>query len=144
MKGLLGALRLLAFAVVGIVVASALFFVLNVLVSANYSAGTSYIEDWIVRATCEEYELSGSVRDTAGKPVVFAIVEVSFLGYQHTTRSTGDGTFVLRASEAVCDQRPPDRVNLLIMADNFRPKRQSLPFDQRTLDVLMDARDFRP
>jgi hypothetical protein len=30
------------------------------------------------------------------------------------------------------------------MADNFRPKRQSLPLEQRTLDVLLDSRDFRP
>jgi hypothetical protein len=144
MRRFLAALRFVVFVAFGVVVASALFFVLNVLISANYNAGTSYIEDWIVRATCDEYELSGTVRDTAGKPVPFAIVEASYLGYQLTTRSNGDGTFMLRASEAVCDQRPPDRVNVLVMAEDFRPKRQNLPFDQNKLDVLLDARDFRP
>ncbi len=144
MKKLLAAVRLLFFAAFGVVIASALFFVLNLLISANYSAGTSFIEDWIVQATCDEYELSGTVRDTAGKPVPFAIVEAAYFGSTLTTRSNSDGTFRLQAAEAVCDERPPERVNVLIMADDFRPKRHSVPFEQSILDVSLDARDFRP
>ena len=144
MKKLLAVVRLVFFAAFGVVIASALFFVLNVLVSANYNAGTSFIEDWILRATCDEYELEGTVRDTAGRPVPFAIIEAAYFGSTLTTRSNSDGTFHLKAAEAVCDQRPPERVNVLIMADDFRPKRHSLPFEQSTLEVALDARDFRP
>jgi hypothetical protein len=143
-KKLLAAARLLFFAAFGVVIASALFFVLSVLISANYNAGTSFIEDWIVRATCDEYELSGTVRDTAGRPVPFAIIEAGYFGSTLTTRSNSDGTFRLQAAEAVCDQRPPERVNVLIMADDFRPKRHSVPFEQSILEVSLDTRDFRP
>jgi hypothetical protein len=144
MKKLLAAVRLLFFAAFGVVIASALFFLLNVLISANYNAGTSFIEDWIVRATCDEYELAGTVRDTAGRPVPFAIIEAAYFGATLTTRSNSDGTFRLKAAEAVCDQRAPERISVLIMADDFRPKRHSVPFEQGVLDVSLDARDFRP
>lgn len=144
MKKLLAVVRLLFFAAFGVVIASALFFVLSVLISANYNAGTSFIEDWIVRATCDEYELSGTVRDTGGRPVPFAIVEATYFGSTLTTRSNSDGTFHIQAAEAVCDQRPPERVNVLILAEDFRPKRHSVPFEQSTLEVSLDARDFRP
>jgi hypothetical protein len=144
MKKLLVVVRLVFFAVFGVVIASALFFLLNVLISANYNAGTSFIEDWIVRATCDEYELSGTVRDAAGRPVPFAIIEAAYFGATLTTRSNSDGTFHLQAAEAVCDQRAPERISVLIMADDFRPKRHSVPFEQGVLDVSLDARDFRP
>ena len=61
-----------------------------------------------------------------------------------TTRSNHDGTFVLAAAEAVCDRRPPRTVQLLVMADDFRPKRHSVPFETASLDIMLDARDFRP
>lgn len=144
MNKLFAVLRLLFFAAFGAVLLGAVFSVLNLLVSTNYDAGTSFIEDWIVRATCDEYELSGTVRDTTGKPVPFAIVEAAYLGYTLTTRSNSDGTFRIQAAEAVCDQRPPDRVGVLVIAEGYRPKRHSVPFEQSILDVSLDARDFRP
>jgi hypothetical protein len=144
MKKLLAAVRLVLFAAFGVVIASAVFFVLGVLINANYTAGTSFIEDWIVSATCDEYELSGTVRDTTGKPVPFAIVEAAYYGSTLTTRSNSDGTFLIQAAEAVCDQRPPERVGVLVIAEDFRPKRHSVPFEQSILEVSLDARDFRP
>jgi hypothetical protein len=140
----MGALRYLVFGVVGVVIASLLFVVLNVIVSANFEAGTTFIERWIVRATCSHYELKGTVRATSGRPVAFAVVEASYLDERLTTRSGVDGEFTLRAAEAVCDRRPPRNVTLLVMADEYRPKSQSVPFDSETFDVTLDARDLRP
>ena len=141
---MLGPVRYALFAVVGLVVASAVFFVLNLLVSASYEVGTGFIERWILRATCHQYELEGTVRDTAGTPVPFAVVEVSYLGQQLSTRSRGDGTFSIKAAEALCDQAPPANVTVLVVADQFRPKRQSLAFDAEEVDVTLDPREFRP
>ena len=132
------------FAVLGVVIAGALFFVLNLLVSANYDAGTGFIEGWIIRATCDQYELTGTIRDAAGKPVPYALVEASYFDERLTTRTAGDGRFALRADEAVCDRPPPEYVSVLIVADDFRPKRQSVPYDSEPLEVTLDARDFRP
>jgi hypothetical protein len=140
----MGALRYLLFVVVGVVVASLLFVALNLVVSANLEAGTGLIERWILRATCDEYELSGTVRDTSGHPVPYAVVEASFYDERLTTRSRADGTFALKANEAVCDRAPPGNVSVLVLADNYRPKRHSVPFTTDTLDVALDARDFRP
>jgi hypothetical protein len=140
----MGALRYLLFGVVGVVIASLLFVVLNAIVDANFEAGTTLIERWIVRATCSQYELEGTVRGANGRPVAFAVVEASYLDERLTTRSGEDGRFVLRAAEAVCDRRPPRNVTLLVIADDYRPKRQSVPFESDELDVTLDARDFRP
>lgn len=140
----MGPLRYLLFAAVGIVVASVLFLGVNLIVTANYEASTSLFERWILRATCDQFELSGIVRDTSNRPVPYAVVEVSYLDERLTTRSTGDGTFVVTAAEAICDRRAPRDVSLVVMADDFRPKRQSVPFDAATVEVLLDPRDFRP
>jgi len=140
----LAVLRYVLFAAFGVVIASALFVVLNVLISSNYDAGTGLIERWILRATCSEYELEGTVRDTNGRPVPFAIVEATYLDTSLTTRSNSDGTFMLAPAEAVCDRRAPENVTVLVVADNYRPKRQTVPFDQGSLEVALDARDFRP
>jgi hypothetical protein len=137
-------LRYLLFAVVGVVVASAVFVLLNVLVSASHDAGTGLIERWIIRATCAQYELHGSVREAAGKPVPYAVVEVTYLDQQLSTRSGVDGSFVLKAAEPVCDQAPPANVTLLVLADEFRPKRQSLAFEAESVDVRLEPREFRP
>jgi hypothetical protein len=140
----MGALRYVLFAVVGVAIASVLFLVMNFIVSANFETGVDMVERWIVRATCEQYELAGTVRGTSGRPVAFAVVEVSYLDERLTTRSNHDGRFVLAADEPVCNRRPPRHVQLLVMADDFRPKTQSVPFENTSIDVTLDARDFRP
>ena len=121
----MAALRYLLFAAVGLVVASVLFLVMNLIVSANFDAGVGLVERWIIRATCDRYELTGTVRGASGQPVPYAVVEVSYLNERLTTRSNHDGRFVLAAGEEVCDRRPPARVQLLVMADDFRPKTQA-------------------
>jgi hypothetical protein len=137
-------LRYLLFAVVGVAIASVLFLVMNFLVSANFEAGVNVVERWIVRAMCDRYQLAGTVRGTDGRPVPFAVVEVSYRDERLTTRSNTDGTFRLAAAEAECNRRPPARVELLVIADDFRPRRQSVPFEAGSVEVKLDARDFRP
>jgi carboxypeptidase family protein len=140
----MGALRYLLFIAVGLVVASVLFVALNLIVSANFEAGVGLVERWIVKATCDQYELTGRVRDSRGQPVPYAVVEASYLDERLTTRSNVDGTFMLAAAEAVCDRRPPASVQVLVMADNFRPKRQSVPFEAGEVELTLDPREFRP
>lgn len=140
----MAALRYLAGIALGIVVASVLFLAINLIVSANLEAGTGFVERWLTRATCSHYELTGTVRDATGRPVAFALVEASYLDERLTTRSNGDGRFTLKATEAVCDRRPPADVAVLVTADDYRPKRQAVPFDADSLDVILDAREFRP
>jgi hypothetical protein len=140
----MGALRYLLFVVVGLVVASVLFLGVSFIVSANFEAGVDIVERWIVRATCNQYELTGTVRDARGEPVPFAVVEASYLDERLTTRSNTDGRFMLAAASAVCDRRPPASVQVLVMADDFRPKRQSIPFEAGEIDLTLDSREFRP
>ena len=140
----MGALRYLLFAVIGVVIASAVFLLLNVLVNASYDTGTGFIERWIIRATCAQYELHGTVRDPTGKPVPYAVVEVTYSDEGLSTRSGADGSFVLKAAEPVCDQTPPANVTLLVLADEYRPKRQSLGFEVTLVDVGLEPREFRP
>jgi hypothetical protein len=140
----MGALRYLLFAAVGLVVASVFFLVVSFVVSANFEAGVGVVEGWIVRATCDEYELKGMIRDTTGKPVPYAVVEASFLDERLSTRSNTDGTFALVADAVVCNRRPPASVQVLVMAEEFRPKRQAVPFEAGSIELTLDARDFRP
>ena len=140
----MAALRYLVFMAVGVVVASLLFLFLSLLVDANFDAGVGFVERWIVRITCNQYELSGTVRDTRGRPVPFAVVEASYLDERLTTRTTSDGRFRLSAGEAICDRRPPRNVQLIVMADEFRPRRSSVPFDESTIEVTLEPRDFAP
>jgi hypothetical protein len=141
---LLALLRYVLFAAVGLVVASGLFFLLNVIVTANYDAGTGFIERWIIRATCNRFELDGTVRAADGTPVPFAIIEVSYFDERLATRSGSDGRFTLEAAELVCDRRPPENVGIVVVAEDFRPKRQSARFDAGSIDLVLDRRDFRP
>jgi hypothetical protein len=140
----MSALRYLLFAAVGLVVASVLFFGLGFIVSANFEAGVGLVERWIVKATCDQFELTGTVRDTRGNPVAYAVVEASYSDERLTTRSNLDGTFALAAAEAVCDRRVPANVQVVVVAEEFRPKRQTVPFEAGTVDVTLDPRDFRP
>jgi hypothetical protein len=137
-------LRYLLFAVVGVVIASVVFLVLNVIVSASHDAGTGLIERWIIRATCAQYELHGSVRDATGKPIPYAVVEVTYLDEQLTTRSGTEGAFSLKEAAPVCGQAPPASVTLLVQADEFRPKRQSLAFAESAVEVRLEPREYRP
>jgi hypothetical protein len=136
-------LRYLLFAVVGVVVASALFVAISFVVSANFEAGTDAVERWILRATCDQYELMGRVRDSRGRPVAYAVVEVAYLDERLATRSGPDGSFRVAAAEPVCDRRLPPNVSLLVMAEDYRPKQQQVAFDLGSIDVSLDPRDFR-
>ncbi|RPI64014.1 MAG: carboxypeptidase regulatory-like domain-containing protein [Lysobacterales bacterium] len=140
----MGALRYLLFVAVGLVVASMLFLGLSLIVNANFEVGVGVVERWIVRATCDQYRLAGTVRDARGRPVPYAVIEASYHDERLTTRSNIDGSFVLAADEAICDRRPPRNVQLLVMADEFRPKRTAVPFEAGSVEVTLDARDFRP
>jgi hypothetical protein len=140
----MGALRYLVFIAVGLVVASLLFLLLSVFVNANFDASVGFVERWIVRATCDEYELAGTVSDAEGRPVPYAVVEASFLDERLTTRSNTDGSFVIAANEPVCEGRPPRNVQLVVMADDFRPKTTAVPFKAGSIDVTLDARELRP
>jgi hypothetical protein len=140
----MGGLRYLVFAAVGLVVASVLFLALNVIVNANFEASVDYVEGWIVRATCDQYELTGTVRDAQGRPVPYAVVEASFLDERLATRSNTDGSFMVKAEEAVCGRRQPRDVQLVVMADDFRPKQTSVPYDSSSVEVTLESRDFRP
>lgn len=137
-------LRYLVFMAVGVVVASLLFLVLSLLVNANFDAGVGFVERWIERITCNQYELSGTVRDMRGRPVAFAVVEASYFDERLTTRTTSDGRFTLSADEAICDRRPPRTVDLIVMADDFRPRRSSIPFDESTVEITLESRTFSP
>jgi hypothetical protein len=138
----MAALRYLLFVAVGLVVASVLFLILSFLVTANRDASVGFFERWIVKYTCDQYELRGTIRDTQGRPVPYALIEVSFLEERLSTRSNVDGSFTLMADEAVCDRRLPRNVQLLVMADDFRPKNTTVPYDEGSVEVTLDARDF--
>jgi hypothetical protein len=140
----MGGLRYLLSIAVGLVVASVLFVALNFIVSANFEAGVGLVERWILKATCDQYELTGRVRDSRGQPVPYAVVEASYLDERLTTRSNVDGTFMLAAAEAVCDRRPPASVQVVVMAEDFRPKRQAIPYEAGEVELTLDAREFRP
>ena len=138
----MAALRYLLFVAGGLVVASVLFLNLSFLVTANRDASVGFFERWIVKYTCDQYELRGTIRDTQGRPVPYALIEVSFLEERLSTRSNVDGSFTLMADEAVCDRRLPRNVQLLVMADDFRPKNTTVPYDEGSVEVTLDARDF--
>jgi hypothetical protein len=140
----MGAVRYLIFIAVGALVASLLFLILNFIVSANFEASVGMVERWIIRATCDQYELSGKVRDSRGRPVAFAVVEVSYLDERLATRTNGDGSFRLAAEESVCDRRLPRNVQLLVLADDFRPKTSLVEFEAGTVEVTLEPRDLRP
>jgi hypothetical protein len=140
----MGAVRYLIFIAVGALVASLLFLILNFIVRANFEASVGMVERWIIRATCDQYELSGKVRDSRGRPVAFAVVEVSYLDERLATRTNGDGSFRLAAEESVCDRRLPRNVQLLVLADDFRPKTSLVEFEAGTVEVTLEPRDLRP
>ena len=118
-----------------------LFFALNFVVSANFEASVGIVERWIVKATCDQYELTGTVRDSRGRAVPYAVVEASYLDERLTTRSRGDGGFRLAGSHKTCDERP-EVVSVYVSAEDFREKRRVLQYDEATLDVVLDRAEF--
>ncbi len=115
---------------------------LSFIIGASFEASVDYVEDWIVRATCDQYEISGVVRDVRAVRFPYAVVEVSYLDEQLATRSNTDGSFAIAADERVCDRRPPRNVQLLVLAEDFRPEQTSVPYDEGSVEVTLDARDF--
>jgi len=134
-------LRYLVFGVVGLAVAVLLFFALNLAISVTEDARTGAIERWIRRATCDRYALAGTVRDARGAPIAFATIEAVYLDQRLTTRSRNDGRFELAGRRKDCEDRP-DVVSVYVSADEFRGKRRVLPFNEGTLDVVLDPLDF--
>jgi hypothetical protein len=135
------ALRYLVFAVVGALIAAVLFFALNFAVTVTDDARVGAIERWIVRATCDRYALSGSVRDARGMPIAFATIEAVFLDQRLTTRSREDGRFALSGRRKSCEE-PVDVVSVSVTADSFHSKRRVLRFDEANLDIVLDRADF--
>lgn len=133
--------RYLLFAVVGVVVAGVLFFALNAAITVTRDESDGIIERWIIRATCDTYELSGTVRDAEGAPIAFALVEAVYLDQRLTTRSRGDGRFRLAGSHKTCDEQP-EVVSVYVSAEDFRGKRRVLQYDEATLDVVLDRVEF--
>jgi hypothetical protein len=118
------------------VLAVAFFYLLDLVYSVSREPSIGIIERWIVKATCENYELTGSVRDPKGVPIPFAIVEASYLNARLTTRSGPDGKYRLVADMPICERQPRSAA-ITVIADAHRPARQVLPFDQTTLDVVL-------
>ena len=137
----MSALRYLVFAVVGVVIAVVLFFALNIAITVTNDARTGAIERWLVRATCDRYALSGSVKDAQGMPIAFATIEAVVLDQRLTTRSREDGRFQLAGRRKNCGEQP-DVVSVYVTADAFRAKRRVLPFGENTLDIVLDRVDF--
>ena len=135
------ALRYLVFGVVGAVVAAVLFFALNIAISMTEDARTGLIERWILRATCERYALTGTVRDAQGAPIAFATIEAVYLDQRLATRSGNDGRFQLAGRRKDCEDRP-EVVSVYVSAEEFRAKRRVLPFGEGTFDVVLDRIDF--
>ena len=137
----MSALRYLVFAVVGVVIAVVLFFALNIAITVTNDARTGAIERWLVRATCDRYALSGSVKDAQGMPVAFATIEAVVLDQRLTTRSREDGRFQISGRRKNCEEQP-DVVSVYVTADEFRAKRRVLPFGEDSLDIVLDRVDF--
>ena len=129
-------LRYIATAAVAAVLAIAFFYVLDIVYSASREPSIGLIERWIVKATCETYELNGSVRDPKGVPIPFAVVEAAYFDARLTTRSGPDGKYRIVADMPLCERQPRSAA-VTVIADAHRPTRQVLPFDQTTLDVVL-------
>ncbi len=132
----LGPIRYLVFGVVAVVVAAAIFFALNVFVALTRDTSTGVIERWIVKSTCTPYELAGTVRNPAGTPVAFAVVEVAYSAERLVTRSGSDGKFRIAANEDDCEAQPREAI-LTVVADGHRPQRQAVPFGLQKLEVVV-------
>jgi hypothetical protein len=137
----LGPIRYLLFGAIAVVVAAALFFLLNLAYVTSRDASTNVIERWIVDATCKPYELTGSVKNPSGAPVAFAVVEARYLDARLVTRSGPDGAFKVAANAAICDRRP-NEVAVTVMADRHRVQREVVSPTQATLDVVLTPVDF--
>jgi hypothetical protein len=134
-------LRYLVFAVAGIAIVSALGFVLNAAITVTEDRSAGLIERWIVRALCDKYELTGTVRDAQGAPISFATVEAIYLDQRLSTRSRGDGRYELKGDHTTCEEQP-ETVSVFVSAEDYRAKRRVLEYGEPTLDVVLDRTDF--
>lgn len=133
--------RYLVFAVVGVVIVALLGLVLNSAISVTREESTGIIERWIIRATCDNYELEGTIRDPQGAPVPFALVEALYLDQRLTTRTRGDGRYRIVGNHKTCEEQP-EVVSVYVSAERFREKRRVLEYRESTLDVVLDRADF--
>lgn len=135
-------MRYLAFSVLAVFVAAAIFVLLNVFVVASRDASTGFIERWIINATCETYQLNGTIRDPRGQPIPFAIIEAAYLDERLVTRSGPDGRFRILAEEPLCDSALPRNAAITVVADEHRPQRQVIPFEQTGFDLVLQPNAF--
>jgi hypothetical protein len=133
--------RYLVFAVAGVVIASVLGYLLNAAITVTQDESVGFIERWITRATCDNYELTGTVRDAQGAPIPFALVEAVYLEQRLTTRSRGDGNFRLVGDHETCEEQP-EVVSVFVSAEDFRAKRRVLEYGEPTLHIVLDRSDF--
>lgn len=134
-------MRYLLFTAVGGVVVAVAFYLFGLLFAATFEAQTSFIEGWILRATCDDYALQGTVRDSTGMPIAFATIEATVAGDHFATRSGPDGHYRLVGKIRNCDV---DRsaVSIEVSADDYRPARTLERFDRPTLDVVLQRASF--
>jgi hypothetical protein len=133
--------RYLVFAVVGAALLLVLSYMLNEAITVTQPGSTGLIERWISRATCDKYELGGTVRDAEGAPIPFAIVEVVYLDRRLSTRSRGDGQFRLVGDAKTCEEKA-EVVSVFVSAEDFREKRRVLEFGTSKLEIVLDRADF--
>ena len=131
----MGRIRYVLFGAVGIVVAAVLLSLLSWLIGPHFEAGTDYIEGWIIRATCEQYELAGTTKSDRGEPVV-AIVEAVFDGQRLRTISDANGAFRLASGKRTCKPLPTVAVSATPTAANYEPQDAVLDFKKGRVDFV--------
>jgi hypothetical protein len=132
-----GTIRYLLFGVIGVVVAACLFFALSWLIGPHFEAGTDFIEGWIIRATCDNYALNGTVRNGEGAPVPLAVVEAIYDGQRSTTASGSDGQYRLYGRAPTCAPLP-ETASVTASAAGYRPVRRVLRFHETALDIVLE------
>lgn len=135
--------RYLVFAFGAAVVAAALFFVLNLGVSASRDASTGVFEGWIERALCADYDLRGSVRTKEGAPIAFAVVEAAYLERRLRAISDTEGRYRLVADNSACTRETPS-VLITVGAANYLQHQQDVRFELETLDVALERSGSQP
>ncbi len=134
---LLTPVRYVLFGAVAAGIAVVIFYVLGLLIGPHFQIGADLIERWMVRSSCETYELAGNVHDSRGAPIPFAVVEVIYNDQRLTTRSGTDGAYRVVAKKRVCDPKP-ETVTATVRADSYRGVRRFLSFTLRRFDFALE------